>query len=71
MLLGVIAEHGVPVLGEKPAHSVGDLLTQHLELLEAEAEDKGGVGVVLRDHFARIYKRALPSELLTMSASLL
>jgi hypothetical protein len=44
----------------KPAHSVGDLLTQHLDDLEAEAEVKGGVGQVLADHFARVYKVSAP-----------
>jgi hypothetical protein len=63
MLLGIFAAHGVLALGDKPARSVGDLLTQHLELLEAEAEDKGGVGQVVREHFAKVYKRALPHTL--------
>jgi hypothetical protein len=63
MLLGIFAAHGVLALGDKPVHSVGELLTQHLELLEAEAEDKGGVGAVLRDHFARVYRGALPAQL--------
>lgn len=40
MLLGIFAAHGVLALGEKPARSVGDLLTQHLELLEAEERKK-------------------------------
>lgn len=66
MLLGIFAAHGVLVLGDKPAHSVGDLLTQHLELLEAETEEKGGIGIVLRDHFSRVYKRALPLELVAV-----
>jgi hypothetical protein len=56
MLLGIFAAHGVLALGDKPIHSVGDLLTQHLDLLEAEAEDKGGVSQVLRGHFAKVYK---------------
>jgi len=56
MLLGIFAAHGVLALGDKPARSVGDLLTQHLELLEAEAEDKGSVGEVLAQHFAKVYK---------------
>jgi hypothetical protein len=63
MLLGIFAAHGVLALGDKPARSVGDLLTQHLELLEAEAEDKGGVVQVLHQHFAKVYKRALPQQL--------
>ncbi|MGO8949736.1 MAG: hypothetical protein ACLQUY_19200 [Ktedonobacterales bacterium] len=48
MLLGIFAAHGVLALGDKPIHSAGNLLTQHLDLLEAVAEDKGGVGQVLR-----------------------
>src|SRR5262249_18021303 len=39
MLLGIFAAHGVLALGDKPARSLGDLLTQHLELLEAEIEE--------------------------------
>ncbi len=62
MLLGIFAAHGVLALGDKPVMSVGDLLTQHLELLEAEAEDKGGVGRVLAEHYAKVYKVALPLE---------
>jgi hypothetical protein len=61
MLLGTFAAHGVLALGDKPIHSVGDLLTQHLDLLEAEAEDKGGVGQVLQGHFARCIRLLLRS----------
>jgi hypothetical protein len=39
---------------------VGDLLLQHLEALEQEAEEKGGVQQVLSDHFAKVYKVSLP-----------
>jgi hypothetical protein len=63
MLLGIFAAYGVLALKDKPATSVGDLLTQHLELLEAEAEDKGGVGQMLRQHFAKVYKQAMPRDL--------
>ncbi|MGO8946197.1 MAG: hypothetical protein ACLQUY_00750 [Ktedonobacterales bacterium] len=63
MLLGVFAAHGVLALGDKPIHSVGDLLTQHLDLLEAIAEDNGGVSQVLRGHFAKVYKIAAPRDL--------
>jgi hypothetical protein len=56
MLLGVFASHGVLPLEFKPAYSVGDLLLQHLEALEKEAEDKGGVQQVLADHFAKVYR---------------
>jgi hypothetical protein len=60
MLLGVFASHGVLPLEFKPAHSVGDLLLQHLVGLEQDAEEMGGVQQVLADHFARVYKVSLP-----------
>src|SRR6476659_9528904 len=60
MLLGVFASHGVLPLEFKPAYSVGDLLLQHLEALEQEAEEKGGVQQVLADHFAKVYKVSMP-----------
>jgi hypothetical protein len=47
----------------KPAHSVGDLLVQHLDDLEREAEVKGGVQQLLSDHFARVFKRGVPFPL--------
>ena len=40
----------------KPACSIGDLLTQHLDELEQEAERKGGVMQILSNHFAQIFK---------------
>lgn len=60
MLLGVFSAKGVLPLEFKPAYSVGDLLLQHLEALEQEAEEKGGVQQVLADHFAKVYKVSLP-----------
>jgi hypothetical protein len=60
MLLGVFALHGVLPLEFKPAYSVGDLLLQHLEALEQEAEEKGSVQQVLADHFAKVYKVSMP-----------
>ncbi len=60
MLLGIFAAHGVLPLEFKPAHSVGDLLLQHLDALEQEAEEKGGVQQLLADHFAKVYKVAMP-----------
>jgi hypothetical protein len=63
MLLGVFAAKGVLPLEFKPAHGVGDLLVQHLDDLEREAERKGGVGAVLAAHFARVYKVDLPAHL--------
>ena len=43
----------------KPAHLVGDLLLQHLDALEQEAAEKGGVQQVLAEHFAKVYKVGL------------
>jgi hypothetical protein len=42
------------------AYSVGDLLLQHLDALEQEADEKGGVQQLLEDHFAKVYKVAMP-----------
>jgi DDE family transposase len=47
----------------KPAHSVSDLLAQHLDELEQEAERKGGALQVLSDYFAKVYKIEAPSAL--------
>ena len=63
MLLGIFSARGVLPLELKPAHSVGDLLVQHLDGLEREAEDKGGLDQVLADHFSRIYKVVAPRHL--------
>jgi hypothetical protein len=60
MLLGVFAAKGVLPLDYKPAYTVGDLLVQHLDELEREAEAKGGVIQLLDHHFARVYKMAAP-----------
>ncbi len=59
MLLGIFSAKGVLPLEFKPAYSVGDLLTQHLDELEQEAERKGGIRQMLTDHFAKTYKVAL------------
>jgi hypothetical protein len=50
--------HGVLPLEFKPAYSVGDLLTQHLDELEQEVERKGGVLQTLSDHFAKVFRAA-------------
>jgi hypothetical protein len=60
MLLGIFPAKGVLPLEFKPAYSVGDLLTQHLDELEQEAERKGGVLQTLADHFAKVYKVVTP-----------
>lgn len=60
MLLGIFAAYAMLPLEFKPAYSVGDLLVQHLDDLEREADKKGGVQQVLADHFAKVYKIALP-----------
>ena len=59
MLLGIFSAKGVLPLEFKPAYSVGDLLTQHLDELEQEAERKGGIRQMLTEHFAKTYKVAL------------
>ena len=60
MLLGIFAAHGVLALGDKPIYSVGDLLTQHLDLLEAIANENGGISQVLQRHFSKVYKLSAP-----------
>jgi hypothetical protein len=60
MLLGIFASHGVLPLEFKPAYSVGDLLLQHLDALEQDAEEKGGVQQMLADDFAKVYKVSMP-----------
>jgi hypothetical protein len=56
MLLGIFSAKGALPLEFKPVYSVGDLLTQHLDELEQEAERKGGVLQILVDHFVKVYK---------------
>jgi hypothetical protein len=56
MLLGIFSANGVLPLEPKPANSIRDLLTQHLDELEQEAERKGGITQTLMDHFAKIHK---------------
>jgi hypothetical protein len=41
----------------KSGYSVGDLLFQHLDALECEAEEKRGVLPTLSDHFRGVYER--------------
>jgi hypothetical protein len=60
MLLGIFGAYGVLPLEFKPVHSIGDLLVQHLDDLEQEADKKGGVQQVLAGHFAKVYKVAMP-----------
>jgi hypothetical protein len=61
MLLGICSARGVLPLELKPAHNIADLLEQHLDDLEAEAEAKGGVPHVLADHFEKVYRVAAPA----------
>lgn len=53
---------GVTAQQIKPVVSVGDLVSLHLNDLEAEAEEKGGIAQLLHDHFSRIYKVAVPRD---------
>ena len=59
MLLGVFSATGVLPLEFKPAHSVGDLVTQHLNELEDEAQHKGGVTQMLEAHFAKVFRAGM------------
>jgi hypothetical protein len=61
-LLGVFDAYGVTAQQIKPVASVADLLRQHLEALEAEAEEKGGIAQLLHDHFQKLYKVSVPIE---------
>jgi hypothetical protein len=56
MLLGTFAAYAVLPMEFEPTYSVGDLLVQHLDDLEQEADDKGGIQAVLGQHFAKVYK---------------
>jgi hypothetical protein len=61
-LLGVFDAYGVIAQQIKPVVSVADLLQQHLDALEAEAEEKGGIAQLLHDHFQKLYKVSAPVE---------
>jgi len=61
-LLGVFDAYGVTAQQIKPVVSVADLVAQHLEALEAEAEEKGGITQLLHDHFQKLYKVCVPAE---------
>jgi hypothetical protein len=62
-LLGICASYGVLPLELRPVASVADLLVLHLDALQAEADEKGGIEQVLADHFAKVYKLPAPSDL--------
>jgi len=59
-LLGVFDAYGVTAQQIKPVVSVGDLVAQHLDALEAEAEEKGGIALLLHEHFQKLYKVSAP-----------
>ena len=59
-LLGVFDAYGVTQQQIKPVVNVADLVAQHLEALEAEADEKGGVAQLLHDHFQKLYKVSAP-----------
>jgi hypothetical protein len=59
-LLGVFDAYGVTAQQIKPVASVADLLQQHLDALEAEAEEKGGIAQLLHYHFQKLYKVSAP-----------
>jgi hypothetical protein len=59
-LLGVFDAYGVTARQIKPVANVADLLQQHLDALEVEAEEKGGIAQLLHDHFQKLYKVSAP-----------
>jgi hypothetical protein len=59
-LLGVFDAYGVTAQQIKPVVSIADLVSQHLDALEAEAEEKGGIAQLLHDHFQKLYKVSVP-----------
>jgi hypothetical protein len=69
MLLGICSARGVLPLELKPAYNVADLLDQHLDDLETEADAKGGLPQVMADHFEKAYRVAAPRDLLTPTIS--
>jgi hypothetical protein len=68
-LLGVFDAYSVTARQVKPVVSVADLVQQHLDALEAEAEEKGGVAQLLHDHFQKLYKVSAPCDLFTPTTS--
>jgi hypothetical protein len=62
-LLGVFDAYGVTARQIRPVASVADLLEQHLEALEAEADEKGGIAQLLHQHFEKLYRVAAPRTL--------
>jgi hypothetical protein len=69
MLLGIFSSKSILRLEFKFAYSLGDLLTQHLDELEEEAERKGGVLQTLSDHFAKIFKLDIARHALNWQAA--
>jgi hypothetical protein len=59
-LLGVFDAYGVTAQQIKPVVSVADLFRQHLDALEEEAEEEGGIAQLLHDHFQKLYKVSAP-----------
>ncbi len=70
MLLGIFAARGVLPLHREPVADVQDLIWQHLDDLEAEAEAKGGLEQLLTAHFSRAFKIAAPPQLLVAAGLL-
>jgi hypothetical protein len=56
MLVGIFCSKGVLPLEFKPALSIGELLTQHLNELEDKTQRKGGVTRILEDQFAKVFR---------------
>jgi hypothetical protein len=69
MLLGIFAARGVLPLHHELVGCVQDLVWQHLDDLQDEAERKGGLEHLLADHFAKVYRVAAPRGLFTPTAA--
>jgi hypothetical protein len=62
-LWGVFAACGVLPLELNPAYSVGDQLAQHLDELQREAEEEGGIEQVHAEQLAEMFGvRTLPQN---------
>jgi hypothetical protein len=69
MLLGICAARGVLPLHREPVTCVQDLVWQHLDDLQDEAERKGSPEHLLANHFAKVYRVAAPRGLFSPSAA--
>ncbi len=62
-LLGVFDAYAVTARQIHPVASVADLLQQHVDALQAEADEKGGIAQLLHQHFEKTYRVSAPRSL--------